>query len=171
MKKRSIRACCLLIAVALARIAAADDRPIPALAEQLKSHDASERLKAARSLCRIAPESPETEAALPVLIELLKDSHMPVWYGTAFVLGNLGPRAKSAVPTLTRLLDDPQRRMTAAMTLGNVGPEAKSAVPALTRLLNDNDKWMRSAATKAITAIDPGSREPRCPASSKRSAT
>ncbi len=145
-------------ALALANMRSERTRAAAALAELLKSKDALVRLRAARSLCRIAPQSREAEAAVPVLVELLKDNRMPVWYGAGDAIGDLGPGAKAAVPVLEELLGDSQRRMTAIVALGKIGPEAGAAIPALTKLLKDDDRWVRLTATTALGKIDAGSR-------------
>jgi HEAT repeat protein len=48
-------------------------------------------------------------------------------------LRSMGPRAVSAVPALTKALDDPEAyvRAPAADALGNIGPAAKAAVKPL----------------------------------------
>jgi HEAT repeat protein len=51
----------------------------------------------------------------------------------ARALGQMGPEAKEAVPSLMAALKDEDRavRIQAAHALGEIGPEAKAAVPAL----------------------------------------
>ena len=92
-----------------------------------------------------------------------------------------GPNAKSAVPTLIKILEDdkaaipgaeeavkqelfarpedanPSIRAAAAVTLAAIGPDAKPAIPALLKNLKDKDRFVRGASAKALAAI--GSKE------------
>jgi len=57
------------------------------------------------------------------------------WYG--FLV--LGPAAKTALPELISMLDDPapEVRANAAFAIGKIGPDAASALPALQTLINN----------------------------------
>ena len=113
------------------------------------------------------------EPAVPPLIDALKnksaDPKKPkkgpaATDSTAFVrtkaaeaLGNMGPKAKSAVPALIDALKDPNVRTEAAIALGNIGPDAKSAVSALqdaaTAKGNKKDKAFKQAVNEAVKKI------------------
>jgi HEAT repeat protein len=68
-------------------------------------------------------------------------------------LSQIGPGAEAPVPTLVRLLQNPEMCKTAAYALGNIGPGAKAAVPALVGLLQDPQAY--ADAAKALDKIDP----------------
>ena len=52
-------------------------------------------------------------------------------------LGEMGRDAKSAVPLLTKLLENGISTSDVAKALGNIGPDAKPAIPALLRVLKN----------------------------------
>jgi HEAT repeat protein len=76
-------------------------------------------------------------AAVPPLIDALRDRDPAVRLKAIEVLGRMGEDAGAAVPELVRLLDDPDIdvRKAAARTLGRIGPAAQTAVPSLMRKL------------------------------------
>ena len=99
---------------------------------QIKPFDEwSEQEAAADALGRIGP------AAVPSLIETLRDPDPKVRLKAIEVLARMGADAKDAVPELIRLLEDPDEevRKAAIRTLGRIGPAAKDAVPALMQTL------------------------------------
>jgi HEAT repeat protein len=84
--------------------------------------------------------------------------------GTALVrtkaieaLGNIGAKAKPAVPVLIEALKDANVRTEAAEALGNIGPDAKDAIPALQEAAgakgNKKDKNFKQAVNVAIKKI------------------
>ena len=114
---------------------------------------------------------------------MLRDKDVQVRRAAAWVLGNIGPEAKAAIPDLVGLLQDkkcslggcfdPGRnrarfhpgahdvtpgqnaaiRGAAAVALGTIGPEAKSAIPTLAELLDDKD--LRREAASALGNMGP----------------
>jgi HEAT repeat protein len=66
----------------------------------------------------------------------------------AQALGELGPKAKDAVPALVSALDDdaPSVRVDATVALGRIGPDARAAVPHLVATM----KWNRMAKEALI---------------------
>jgi HEAT repeat protein len=70
-----------------------------------------------------------------------------------YELGEMGSAASSAVPALTKLLEDPEwrKRGGAAASLGDIGSE--TAIPALTKLLGDEEGLVRASAAKALARI------------------
>jgi HEAT repeat protein len=91
--------------------------------------------------------------AIPVLLELLKDSDDQIRHKAATCLGWLGPKAKSAVPQLTEALSDPEVKVAAAGALGQIGNDAIGAKPALLRAAEDKDFLVRFCVTKALWHI------------------
>jgi HEAT repeat protein len=98
------------------------------------------------------------EAAVPVLLELLRSPDAEVRWSAAGALGMIGPEARAAVPALADATrdGDPTVRYTAADALGKIGPDAREAVPALIALLKTSD---RLTAVKALTRLGPAARE------------
>jgi len=88
--------------------------------------------------------------AVPGLIKKLSSKDHRVRERALDELGQLGPDAAEAVPTLIQLVNDDPRntvRFRAAAVLGAIGPAAKMAVPDLTRaFLHDKDGVPREAA-------------------------
>ena len=71
-------------------------------------------------------------------------------------LGDIGPKAKAAVPALSEALKDQNEyvRRRAAQALSNIGPEAKKAAPSLIEALKDNNSWVRKNAAQALKKIN-----------------
>lgn len=171
---------------ALARISPDDkklrSKAVALLAEHLKAEKKAVREAAARALAELHPapgefapyiqkalagQSEETiaraldalaalgPAAVPGLVQGLavKDSQAAI----AYILGQIGPEAKEAVPALTGVLasDNPRARREAAMALGKIGAASKPAVPALVKLLADADEKVQAGALFALGHIGP----------------
>jgi len=85
----------------------------------------------------------------------LEDKDTYVRESAAEALGEIGPDAKEAIPTLIDLLQDREAyvRKSAANALGEIGPHAKEAVPALIIALGDEDSWVRVYAAEALGKI------------------
>jgi HEAT repeat protein len=96
----------------------------------------------------------EAKAAVPAVMELLKDNDKRTRLKAAVVLAKIGPdEAKAAVPAVMELLNDPQFRLAAAGTLKEIGPPA---VPALTELVKGKDASLRATAVATLGKIGPG---------------
>jgi HEAT repeat protein len=93
------------------------------------------------------------EPGLAVLIGELKNEKAQYW--ACIALGEAGPKAKAAVPELSRLAQSkyPAIRMQAIMTLGAIGPDSKPATPLLVKALSDEQNSVRYAAAFAIGKI------------------
>ncbi len=102
-------------------------RPVPT-GESIKPFDQWTEQEAARdALGRIGA------AAVPPLVEALRNPDPAVRLKAIEVLGRMGDDAAPAVPDLVRLLNDPDPdvQKSATRTLGRIGPAAQAAVPAL----------------------------------------
>ena len=86
----------------------------------------------------------ESTAALPALIESLRDTDISVAIQAAQSLTSIGAAASAAIPVMTDLLgsDDENVRGYMAAALGRFGPLAASAVPGLLQLLHDKEKCL-----------------------------
>ena len=90
---------------------------------------------------------------MQVLIGELQNEKARYW--ACLALGEAGPKAKAAVPDLSKLLQhkDPEMRHAGGATLGDIGPDAKSAAPLSIKALSDEQNSVRYAATFAVGKI------------------
>jgi len=123
-------------AVALAKLG---DQAVPALRQSLRDNAPGVRLAAADALWKTLHDAAEP---LPVLVQLLGDvtNRYKFRWRSAQVLGDMGPKAQSAVPALIEALKDPENfvRYRAARSLGEIGTDAARAVPDLIWSLDEN---------------------------------
>lgn len=89
------------------------------------------------------------------IIKALEYEDTYVRDSAAEALGEIGPEAKDAIPTIIDLLQDGRVyvRESAANALGEIGPYANEAVPALITALGDEDSWVRVYAAEALGKI------------------
>jgi hypothetical protein len=76
--------------------------------------------------------------------------------GAIHALGELGPQAAPAVPTLTAILKaspDNEKRRLAAQALGKIGPAAKGAVGELTSAMKNDDPQVARYAAESLGLI------------------
>jgi HEAT repeat protein len=158
-------------AQALGDVGADPKTAVPALASALKEDDKKELVEAAlTSLGKMgAPAVPplidavKNKPAAPKKDKGNKKGPAPIDH-TSFIrtkaieaLGNIGPKAKAAVPALIDSLRDPGVRTEAAVALGNIGPDARDAVSALQDATkakgNKKDKGFKDAVSQAIKKI------------------
>src|SRR5580698_880659 len=119
-----------------------------ALADRLITGDAAARRAAARKLAL------EHKAELlPIFIQAAEDPDDKVRQYAISAIGDIGPAAAPAVPTLIAVLKGPlgelpakfdgkraaNSRSAAAAALGNIGPAAKDAIPVLSAELKDEN--------------------------------
>ena len=99
-------------------------------------------------LAIVAADKQDPDAAVKLLIEVLKDPDASVRQSAIQELGKKGDRALLAVPALTETLKDKEVdvRGAAAMALGRMGKKAKSAASGLAAILADTDRDVRCAA-------------------------
>lgn len=82
-------------------VAAADESVVPKLIAALKDSDPEVRANLATALAKCGP------VAIEPLVEALKDRQATRRAGAAYALALMGYPARSAVPALVDLLDDP----------------------------------------------------------------
>jgi HEAT repeat protein len=102
-------------------------------------------------------EAPITSQMIERLTLLLKDWDVGVRNRATWALGEIGEPAKSAIPALTRLINNKDAgidmRFTAVSALGKMGESAKVAIPDLTPLLKDPDQNIRRSVIEALGKI------------------
>lgn len=119
----------------------------PALETALSDEDLRVQLAAAWALVKLDPAGRKYAHVLTATMKLGEG-------GTIVAVGNLGPSADWAVPTLVELLSDqrPNTRRLAADALGRIGPTG-DAVTALQQATQDADDRVRAAATAALAQV------------------
>jgi HEAT repeat protein len=115
--------------------------------------------KVRRNAARLLAGNP-TRKAVPALAKALDDPDPSVAEWAARALGAAGPKARSAVPRLTRCLTNPPGegvREAAVAALGRIGPGAQRAVPQLIKLLDrkQTPRRTRAAAATALGEMGP----------------
>ncbi len=120
---------------------------MPLVVKALEDQDPSVIMPALHTLAETG------DAAVPMLVDALKNDKARYW--ALLGLADLGPKAKSAVEPLARVLSDekPEIRMQAALALAEIGPDAKSAVPALVKSAADQQMSVRYASSFALARI------------------
>lgn len=94
-------------ATALGEMGAAAASAVPALVKRLKDEDGDVRIAAAVALLKIDPAK-QSDAAVAAIAAELKNPDLLIRILAADALGDLGPRAKAALPFLTAALRDPE---------------------------------------------------------------
>jgi HEAT repeat protein len=110
-----------------------------------------------RSVLQILKEKHLLDPAnVPELIVCLCHNNDSVRSLAAEDLGELGPNARAAVPTLRKALKDPSDsvRWWSATALGNIGSAANEAVPDLKVALKDEEFPVKRHATEALQKIE-----------------
>ena len=90
------------------------------------------------------------KAAIPSLIDRLKDEQWHVRKAAAIALTSMGTEARPAVHSLIAALDDEEWhvRKPAAQALAVIGPDSRPAVSSLIKALSD-EEWMQQEPTLA----------------------
>jgi len=118
---------------------------ISALRQSLQDSELAVQLAAAWSLHKLDPDG---KHYIPVLKRTMESGEG----GTIVAVGNLGPGADWAVPTLTKLLGHhrPGVRRLAAEALAKIGPDAAARAALEQRAARDADDRVREAASAAL---------------------
>jgi HEAT repeat protein len=141
--------------MALVAIAPEARRTVAALITRLREHGRGSRdvrLRAAALLERLGPPP----AAVPALLEALRDHDPGVRGHVAMALSSYEPHNASAVPALVRALRQDSNyyvRGTAAEILERMGRRARPAVSALMAALQDPVRSVRSSAAAALGPV------------------
>jgi HEAT repeat protein len=116
-------------------------------------------LGASSAAVAIGDLGPGARAAVPALIEALRDPNATVRFQAAISLGCIGPEARAAVPALIGTLKDGVFfvRGWSAFALGEIGPEAAQAVPMLAEGLKNAQEreFVRRQIASALGRIGP----------------
>lgn len=134
---------------------APDSQEIDLLSQQLRSRDASMRLRAAKALGDIGARA---RAAIPAITAALNDTDGDVRRAAITAWRLIQPNAKPTEALMRAIAadltdPDPSLRLMAARTLGRIGPLAAPAAATLEMLRTDPDPDVRRAAAEAIARI------------------
>lgn len=121
------------------------------------------RLRTLKSLDRIVPKTTTIKLAF---IDALQDDYWLVCASAAKSLGQFGPNAKKAIPSLLKILEreskiqdvSPTRknylRYVVAIALSKIAPEMKMSLPFLFQALKENKANIRYNAVKALSRMN-----------------
>jgi HEAT repeat protein len=162
---------------ALGRIGPAAKAAVPALVRALKDNQANVRSNAGSALRGIGPvgvaalnRAQEERAArlrelqgaaVPALIEALKDADPIIRRSAASALAKRRRAAREAVPALVQALKDADQSVaiSAGEALSEIGPAASEGIPALVQALKDEDPRVRLGAASALAQMGPAAKE------------
>ncbi len=123
-------------AQALSVIAPDDSTVEKALLSELQSPEKKKRLFAMKALAKSSSESIRSQL-LPLLTESLNSNDDEVVRAALQGLMHYGPKAKDAVPQLTKFLDTKEFLPAAVAALCLIGKDAESATPAIIKALKE----------------------------------
>ncbi len=140
----------------LARLGPRAKSAVPGLRSALKDGRVQVRIYAAVALARIDPSG---GGAIPVLIDALDHPLDNIDYDDVpSALSQLGPAARTAIPTLKHLMgkrEDVFIRFQILKTLVQVDPEGGESIPALISALRDEDANVVQAAIESLGLFGP----------------
>ncbi len=135
---------------------------VPGVLEVLQDQDPHTAWYAQVAMFKLDQIGPETESAVRVLLDALKDHPEEDRFRTCVAIGlaRIAPDRDITVPLLVRAVKqaDGQVSSAAARALGRMGPLAHSAVPELTELLQDDRAYVRAEAAEILGQIGPRAR-------------
>jgi len=123
---------------------------IPVLLKRLRDEDAEVCWSAAWALGEI-----KDDAVLPALREWIRQEKSPSLQWGIRALGNLGPKARTEAPLLTKVSANSGSavRRETAIALGKIRAGDQQSLSWLVRHLNDNDSEVRDLATWALQQL------------------
>jgi HEAT repeat protein len=138
---------------ALGKIGTGAERACQVLAAALSARGGGDMLRGevAWALARVAPDAPDTAAALHA-VAADRSGHVGVCAAAA--LGSIGD-VGNAVPALAARLSDRGVREAAVQALYRIGPKAQPAFPELLAAAKDKDRLFRESVVMALKKIDP----------------
>ena len=132
------------------------DVAFPALVSALDDTEPKVSKAAAKALASFTLDLDNKEAAarhIPRMIVKVLGEDKDVALSLASALGNLGPLAREAVPSLTVLLRDQRLRLVATDAIEQIGEGTNETVIALSDLLGDTDRGVAQSAANALAAL------------------
>ena len=122
------------------------------LAQQMESKDAVIRVKAAGALRAMGPQFTASGVGFDALSAALNQSDIELQSIAEGALGDLGPKAKAAVPGLIKCVSG-CTNINGVWALGAIGPEAKAALPVLESKMRQKTGRERVYAAGAVWNI------------------
>ena len=122
------------------------------LARQMESKDSSIRVKAVSALRQMGRSYTASDIGLAALCAALNQSDIEVRSIAEGALGDLGPKAKSAVPAIIQCVSG-GTDINGVWALGSIGPDAKAALPILESKMRQEAGRERVYAAGAVWAI------------------
>lgn len=114
----------------------------------------------------LAQSGASIELIVPALVEALCGAITAVRWGAACALAELGPAARSALPTLAQVIGDETEsatvRVEAAYALAVIGDPRQDTLPVLLKATQSEDWWVRAFAARILgeLAATPVARPP-----------
>lgn len=142
--------------VAAARLLAAIvDENAPQLIPELMKLMSDPAIQNYAGTAMVKAASPAAKKHLNLFVEGLDSTDAAKRVFCAAALGQLGPKAKSAVEKLAKAAQDEQEsvRLAAVVALGKIGPKAQEALAAIETALQDKNAEVRSEAKQALKKI------------------
>jgi HEAT repeat protein len=140
----------------LQAIANRGPKPVPGLIRALQYE------KAAYWACVALREiGPDAKAAVPALIEKLKDKHPELRREVILALAAMESEAASAVEPIAAALDDESTRVAATYALGRIGRIPKEAEATIRANTKSDDKLLSSTSLWALARVHPNDKEIR----------
>ncbi|HYV28358.1 MAG TPA: HEAT repeat domain-containing protein [Candidatus Eisenbacteria bacterium] len=131
---------------ALAAMGASAQPALPALVKALERGDREEQGALSTVSKAVGAQS------VSVLTNALANRDATVRQTVSEILGEIGPEAKAAIPSLILRLHDPDLRVVAhsALALWKVDRQTRDSVPVLVKLLADGDAEIRAGAAATL---------------------
>jgi HEAT repeat protein len=122
------------------------------LARQMESKDSTIRVKAVGALRQMGTSFTASDIGLTALCAALNQSDIELRSRAEGALGDLGPKAKAAVPALIKCVSG-GTDINGVWALGRIGPDAKAALPILESKMRQETGRERVYAAGAVWKI------------------